>query len=243
MEKKKGWWILSIIAIAIVILCGVILSNTQKQSNNTTTSVNIKTGKENKTDKNELKKNIKIEALGIATNGDFVFKVNNANDQPVFLNTINIIFKDKDGNFMEKAESESQFFGIKANSELILYSSGYEKDFSKYSNHEFEFELSSDYMSKDIIIDNFEIIANNTGEQIAVQLKNNNDIEVKNTHILVVYYKSGKVVGCIDGFEFDTNTKANETTYINVGYPEDSRYKTIEFDDYKTYLIKSEKIY
>jgi len=142
---------------------------------------------------------------------------------------------------MEKANSDSQFFGIKANSELILYCSGFKKDFSKYTSHEFEFELSSEYMSQRIVVDNFEIIANNTGEQISVQVKNNNDIEIGNIKILVAYYKNGEVVGCENGYEFETNTKAQGTAYINVEYPEDSKYKKVEFDDYEAYLIEANK--
>ena len=142
---------------------------------------------------------------------------------------------------MEKVSSDSQFFGIEANTETVIYASGFKKDFTKYPNYEFEFELSSEYMSRDIVMDNFELLANNTGEQISVQVKNNNDIEVENIHLLVAYYKNGKIVGCVDGYDFDTKAKAQGTSYINISYPEDNQYDEVEFDDYKVYLIKANK--
>ena len=243
-KQEKGKSIAGIVlGCMVVILVILTYMNIEREIENisSTTSTNIETGKQQTTSNTKLKEQIKIETLGIAINGDFVFKVNNNNNQTVFLDTVNVIFKDENGNFMEKVESDSKFFGIGANTELILSASGYEKDYSKYPNYEYEFELSSEYMSKNCIVDNFELLANNTGKQISVQVKNNNDIEVENIHILVAYYKNGQIVGCVDGFDFDTKAKAQGTSYINVSYPEDSKYKEVQFDDYKVYLIRTDK--
>ena len=240
-KQEKGKSIVGIVLSGIVIVL-VILTymNIEKEFNNinSTTSTNIETGKQQTTKNSELKEQIKIETLGIATNGDFVFKVSNSNNQTVFLDTVNVIFKDENGNFMEKVDSDSQYFGIGANAELILYASGFKKDYSKYPNYEYEFELSSEFMSSNRVVDNFELLANNTGEQISVQVKNNNDLEVDNIHILVAYYKSGKIVGCVDGYDFDTKTKAQGTAYINVEYPEDSKYKKLELKEEKEIKIE-----
>ena len=199
-KQEKGKSIAGIVLGCIVVIL-VILTymNIEREIENisSTTSTNIETGKQQTTSNTKLKEQIKIETLGIAINGDFVFKVNNNNNQTVFLDTVNVVFKDENGNFMEKVESDSKFFGIGANTELVLSASGYEKDYSKYPNYEYEFELSSEYMSKNCIVDNFELLANNTGKQISVQVKNNNDIEVEDIHILVAYYKNGQIVGCV----------------------------------------------
>lgn len=245
-KQEKGKSIVGIILSAIVIVLVVLTyMNIEKEIGNisSTTSTNIETGKQQTTNNSKLKEQIKIETLGIATNGDFIFKVSNKNNQTVYLDTVNVIFKDENGNFMEKANSDSQYFGIGANEELILLASGFKKDYSKYPNYEYEFELSSEFMSSRRVVDNFELLANNTGEQVSVQVKNNNDLEVGNIHILVAYYKSGKIVGCVDGYDFDTKIKAQGTAYINVEYPEDSKYKRLEFDDYKVYLVNTDKTY
>lgn len=245
-KQEKGKSIVGIVLGSIVVVLVIFTyMNIEKEIDNisSTTSTNIETGKQQITNNSKLKEQIKIETLGIAINGDFIFKVSNDNNQTIFLDTVNVIFKDENGNFMEKVESDSQFFGIGANAELILLASGYKKDYSKYPNYEYEFELSSEYMSRNCIVDDFELLANNTGEQISVQVKNNNDIEVEDIHILVAYYKGGQIVGCVDGYDFDTKTKVEGTAYINVEYPEDSKYNEVQFDDYKVYLVKADKTY
>lgn len=232
--------ILCIITILLVIVTLQDISNTFNNIE-TTTSTNIKTGEQETTDNEELKKNITIEAIGLTESGDFAFKIKNNNNQAVFVDTVNTIFKDSNGNFMEKAESNAQFFGIGANSEIINYAWGYDKDFSKYPNYEFEIELSSEWMAEDIVVDNFEIIANDTGKQVSVQVKNNNDSTLSSINVLVAYYRNGVIVGCVDGYANDTTTSAGGTAYINVNYPEDENYKEVSFDKYEAYLIEANK--
>lgn len=182
-----------------------------------------------------------MNLFGLTENGDFAFKVKNNNNQAIFIETVNIIFKDSDGNFMEKVQSEAQYFGIGANSEIINYAWGFDKDFSKYPNYEFELSLAGEWGAENIVVDNFEITANNTGEQISVQVKNNNDCSLSSIDVLVVYYRNGDIVGCVDGYEGSTTTQANGTAYINVDYPENSNYQEVPFDTYETYLIGANK--
>lgn len=244
MEKGKSiaGIILCVITILLVIITLQDISNTFNNTE-TTTSTNVETGRQETTSNEELKKNITVEAIGLTENGDFAFKIKNNNNQAVFIDTVNTIFKDANGNFVEKAESNAQFFGIGANSEIVNYAWGYDTDFSKYPNYEFEIELSSEWMAEDIVVDNFEITSNNTGEQISVQVKNNNDIAFDSITVLVAYYRNGTIVGCVDGYANDTTTSENGTAYINVYYPEDSNYDEVSFDTYETYLIKANKEY
>lgn len=242
----KGKSIVGIVLSTITILLVIItLQNISNTFNNiaTTTSTNIETGKQETTNNEDLKKNIVIEALGLMKNGDFAFKIKNNNNQAVFIDTVNTVFKDSNGNFMEKVQSQSQFFGIGANSEIINYAWGYNKDFSNYSNYEFEIELSNGWIADNIEVDNFEITANNTGKQISVQVKNNNTIAFKSITTLVAFYQNGNIVGCQIGYANDSTTSANGTAYINVNYPEDSNYDTVTFDDYKVYLLEANKSY
>lgn len=232
--------VLCVITILLVIMTLQDISNTFSNTG-TTTSTNIETGEQETTDNEDLKKNITIEAIGLTESGDFAFKIKNNNNQAVFIDTVNTIFKDSNGNFMEKAQSQDQYFGISANSEIINYVGGYDKDFSKYPNYEFEIELSDEWTSEDIVVDNFEITSNNTGEQISVQVKNNNDIAFDSITVLVAYYRNGTIVGCENGYAYDTTTPENGTAYINVDYPVDSNYDEVTFDTFETYLIDASK--
>lgn len=239
--KSTAGIILSVITIILVIMTLQNISNTFN-STSSTTSTNIETGKQETTSNDELQKNVTVEALGMTKDGSFAFKIKNNNSQAVYIDTVNTIFKDADGNFMEKAQSYAQYFGIPANSEIVNYAWGYDKDFSQYPNYEFEVELSGDWMSENTVVDNFEITGNNTGKQISVQLNNNNDVSLESVNVLVAYYQNGTIVGCENGYTNST-TAANGTAYINVDYPKDSKYKEVQFDDYKVYLIEASKSY
>lgn len=233
MKKTLKFITLSVIMVLLVV---TMTGCTSTDNETKTTSTNI--GSNNKESEENLKENIKIESLGIAKNGDLVFKVINNNSNPVYINTVDIVFKDNAGNFVQKASSEIQYFTVEGNSEVVNFAYGYEKEFDKYSNYEFEFELSSSYMQKTHITSNFEIIANDTNKQIAVSVKNNNEKDIKTMAVLVAFYKNEKIVGC--QYEFnDTTIGANKTGYMNVRYPEDSNCEEISFDRYKAYLLEA----
>lgn len=220
--------------------CGQVETSKNNKDNPTTVtktgSNSSNTKGSNNTEKKENK--VQVEALGLTKNGDFAFKVINQNDEPVYVETVNTIFKDENGNFAEKAESEFQFFTIEANSEVINYAWGYDKDFSKYTNYEFECEFAESYMKKSFLTNNFEVNANNTGSQIAVSVKNNNKADIKTIEVIVAYYANGKIVGCQLGYN-DTTVSEGKTAYLNVQYPEDSNYKEVPFDDYEVYLMQA----
>ena len=239
-KKSKGLSIAGIVLCAIVLILVAITYNDIDTNLTSTTSTNIETGKQETTNNEDLKQNIVVEPIGLTENGDFAFKVINNNNQTVFLDTVNTVFKDENDVFMEKVQSQSQFFGIGANSEIINYAWGYDKDFSKYPKQEFEVELSSNYMSSDKVVDNFELKANNTGKQIAVEVQNNNPESLSSIQILVAYYQNGKIVGCQTGYN-NESTSANGKAYINVNFPENKNYEEIKFDDYKAYLVCADK--
>ena len=243
-REKKGKTIAGIILSALTILLSIFnIGNTVDVIENITTDslTTIVTDKQETVTEDELKSNIVIEGIGITKNGDFAFSIKNNNNQNVYIDTINVVFKDENGNFMKKESSNAQFFGVKANSEIINYVWGYDEDFSKYPNYEFEIELSSDWIIENEAIDNFEIISNDTGEQISVQVRNNNDFDLSSITIMVAYYNDDKIVGCVNGYANDTTTSANGTAYINVAYPEDSEYDEVQFDNYEIFFVSADK--
>lgn len=243
-KDNKVKCIVGIVLSVLTILLSIFnISNALDITENTTADnlTTIITGKQETVTDDELKSNIIIKNIGITKNGDFAFSIENNNNQNVYIDTINIVFKDENGNFMKKESCDAQFFGVKANSKIINYVWGYDEDFSKYPNYEFEIELSSDWIIENETIDNFEIISNNTGEQISVQVKNNNDFNLSSIKVMVAYYNDDKIVGCVNGYANDTTTSANGTAYINVDYPEDSEYDEVQFDDYEIFLISADK--
>lgn len=254
MEKGKAnlfqkWWFwVCIVLIVCVISSIVILSNSNKNTSTgiTTTYSDTSNNSRERSQKTisdeELKSNIEIEPLGIVKNGDFVIKVNNNNDVPICISDLEVIFKDNNNNFIEKKEVDSSFFGIDKKSETVVYVYSYSDDnFTKYSNYEFNYEFANIYDS--FVYSNFEINANNTGKQISVTVKNNNDIDLSSILVNVVYYFDNQIVGCETGYANQTTTSANGTAYINVDYPENSDYDKVKFNDYKVYLVQAGKAY
>ena len=237
----KNTCLIIVVLLLLLGLSGCGQDKTTKKENNNTPNTIEKKGSSSSNTKNnisekELENNVKVEAIGLTKSGDFAFKVINNNNEPVYLETVNTIFKDNNGNFSEKAESEFQFFTIEANSEVVNYAWGYSKDFSKYTNYEFECEFASKYMKQYYLTNNFEVTANNTGTQIAVSIKNNNSKDVKTLKVIVAYYANGEIVGCELGYN-DTTISEGKTAYLNVPYPEDSNYNEVAFDNYEVYLM------
>jgi len=257
MEKEKKLKIAVIVLSIIAILEFLIIiggNNTTVETNGDTnveyvepnSNENVSTNTSKSTNKkltdDEIKANIQVEYAGISANGDFVLKVTNNNDKTVIIDGIDTIFKDEKNVFAEKAQIQDRYFGIQAHKTIYVYDWGFEKDFSKYPNYEFSVNLAnSSYILESTTVDNFEITANNSGEQIAVEIKNNNDFSVEDVRINTVYYKDDKIIGIQSGTDIMSNaTPSQGTTYINVEYPEDSNYSEVSFDNYEVYLISAD---
>ena len=255
---QKWWFWVCIVAIICVILVSIILinkgqkkdtrgdSNIQKVNSDIEDEMddydNSKQLERQVLQKNEnLKKNIIIEAIGITKNGDFAFKLKNNNNEKIYVQTIETIFKDSAGNFVEKVESDASYFIVKENSEIVLYDDGYQKDFSKYPSYEFSVVLDdSRYIAEKTVIDNLELIHNKTQDQLSKEIKNKNSIPLKDITVLVAYYKDNQNVGCKSISEYNV-VSPNSSGYLNVDYPKDKEYETVEFDKYEVYLLSAEK--
>lgn len=190
----------------------------------------------------QLKENITAEALGITASGDFAFKITNNNDEPVYLDSADVIFKDANGNFALKEEGDVSYFSIPANSEVVNYVWGYGQDYSQYPNYEFDFQLSDSWTSEDMLCENFKVTSNNTGSQIAVEVKNNNNVATSSMNIVVAYYQGDKIVGCEEGDAYE-EVAAGGTAYVNVDYPTDSRYQDVAFDRYEVYFLGADEAF
>ena len=202
----------------------VVSNQTDDEDNNTTGSTDSKNS------------NVSVEYLGITPYGDFAFKVKNSGKKPVYIESVDVIFKDASGNFVKKVSTDVQYFTVDEQSEVINYAWGYGEKFSEYPNYEFEVKYSDSYMKEYYITGNLEVTSNDTGSQIAVAVKNNNDKEIKSMKVLVAFYKDGKIVGCKTGYT-DSSVAKGATGYINVSYPYDSNYDSVKYDKIETYLL------
>lgn len=191
-------------------------------------------------DSQKLKENVTVEGLGITANGDFAFKITNNNNKPVYIDSVNVVFKDANGNFALKEDGFVSYFAVPANTEVVNYVWGYGQDFSQYTNYSFEVQMSEYRSEDDILCDNFEVTSNNTGDQIAVEVKNNNNESVRSMNIVVAYYQGDKIVGVETGDAYE-ETAAGGTAYANVDYPVDSRYQDVSFDRYEVYFLGADK--
>lgn len=252
MEENKvklyqKWWFWGCIVLIVCVIGLVVVLSDSKPTSTTgstkttyfDTSTNNKNN--NETDEEKLKQNIKIEYAGTTKAGDFVIKVTNNNNVPVHIGEITTIYKDSNDTFMKKETSDDQYFGIEANSETYVHNWGYQENFEQYPKYEFDFSFSGSWNFKDSVIGNYEIKANNTGKQIAVEIKNNNNVSIEDVKVGVVFYKGDNIIGYVNGFDFDNTTSAGKSTYINVEYPEDNNYKKVNFDSYKVYILNAEK--
>lgn len=252
MEREKKLIIAVIVLIIIVVLEFLVIvsgNNTtvqtdgksnveyiEKDSNKNVSSNNVS----QKTTDEEIKKNIKVEHAGTTVNGDFVLKITNNNDSTVIIDNIETIFKDENNVFAQKERTYDSWFGIQANKTIYVYNSGFQKDFSIYPNYEFNINLCSDSVAKSYCVDSFDIKANDSGNQIAVEVKNSNNISVKDIQLNAIYYKNEQIVGIESGSDILSNaTSSQSTSYINIEYPEDSKYNKIDFDKYEVFLISS----
>ena len=195
---------------------------------------------ETEDDTDKLKENITVEKVGITTKGDFALKIKNNNNKTVYIDSVDVIFKDADGNFVVKEDGFVTYFAIPANTEVINYVWSIGDDFAQYPNYEFEVTMSEYLLEAGMLSDNFEIKSNNTGDQIAIEVKNNNNEAARTMNIVVAYYQGDNIVGIENGGVYQ-KTAAGGTAYINVDYPVDSDYNEIPFDKYEVYFLGANK--
>lgn len=249
MEENKvklyqKWWFWLCIALVVFVILIIVLTNDDTTPSSNTGVTYFDTSKQNgnnKTSKTATKENVKIEYAGMTKDGDFVIRVINNNNVPIHISEISTVYKNSDDIFMLKETSDEKYFGIEANSEVYVRNWGYEKDYSQYPKYEFDFNFSGSWVAEDSVIGNYEIKANNTGNNIAVEIKNNNNVSIEDIQIGVVFYSNGEIVGYTNGYDFDNMTSAGSSAYINAPYPEDNNYKEVSFDTYNVYVLNAEK--
>lgn len=252
-EKKelyqKWWfWLCVVLGLCVVAVFNIMINSKNETTMGTTTNTTYLDTKYNDTvyenfynNEIRLKENIKVEYAGITKFGDFVIKVTNNNNVPVQIREITTIYKDSNDTFMKKETSKDKYFSVEANSEVYVRNWGYEENFEQYPKYEFDFGFSGSLNFANSVIGSYEIKANNTGKNIALEIQNNNSEAIDNVIVGVVFYKENQIVGYENGYDYDNTTGSGKSAYINVDYPKDSNFKKVDFDNYKVYILNAGK--
>lgn len=81
----------------------------------------------------------------------------------------------------------------------------------------------------------------NRGTNGVILTVKNNGKNNRGTHMAVVYYKNGRIIGCDDNLFANVQSKGS-TDYLESRYPTDSDYKTIIPDRYEVYVNMSYEV-
>ena len=248
LSKKYKVLLIIIIFVAIitVILCCTIFRKNNRFNNsngsNISSGVNTSVGtndynyngsnnNSNNTNTSkyspaELEKNIVCNGA-ITEEGNLVAFVKNNNDIPIKME-VEVEFYDSDG--MIVGSSSNILSVVSANSEIATEFWSTPDLFDSYKIY-VDAEIVVYYKS---YIDSIELIHNNTGKGIIVQVKNNSSDVIDDVRVAVVYYNGDKVVGYDNGSGYEI--KSDRSANITLSYPHDRNYKNVYFDSYKVFV-------
>lgn len=176
----------------------------------------------------DIEKNISTSAELPEKSNLVVFATNN-NSTPIDME-IEVEFYDADGNFL--GSSSDDLMAVGAGREVAVEMWNTPANFSTY-------KIYVDAEKTDVTnyFDQIEMVHNNNGKNIVVQVKNKSEDTIEFMTVSVVYYNQGKVVGIADGVVSDI--KPGRAGNFNIDYPYNSEYEDIKFDDYKVYIAEA----
>lgn len=233
--------IIALLLTGIMLLGLVGCGSKQEQSGtNTATGTNTGTGTntsaEEETDTGTESQQQEYSPSDLAANitssgavtdlGKLVVFVTNGNEIAVDME-IEVEFYDAAGTIVGSGDEDLQAVGPNAETAVQIWSTP-----STFDNYKIyvDVEASSD----DSYFDQVELIHNNTGESIAVQVKNNSQETIQFVEVSVVYYQADRVVGFDSGLESDINPERSAN--FTLGYPYNAEYSEVAFDSYKVFI-------
>jgi len=201
-------------------------------------SINLPIGptrEANSTGSNPLGKIVKEKNPGdnvstkgaLAKNGRLIVFAENKNDFAIRMN-IEVEFYDEEEKIVKSGKDS--LYGVRPSSEIAVEIYDTPESFATYKIY-VDAEKEDSYITYD---KELELTDNNTGEEVAVQVKNNSENKIDWLTVSVVYYKDKEPVGISEGLESDI--KPGRAANFNVGYAYDKNYDDVEFDDYKVFI-------
>lgn len=236
VKNKKNYIIAGVAVILIIILCVFLFTDTSKQTgnkqsegNNTATGTNTNAGKnkdEVKVNPKKLEKNITTSGA-VTKYGTLIVFVNNKNNVEVDVE-IEVEFYDSKGNLV--GSDDDWLNGVGAKSEVAVDMWDTPDNWETYKIY-VDVEQTTEYES---FVKLLTIKHNNTGEKITVQITNDNDKEIEEIQVAVVFYENNQVVGYESDVEYDV--KSGRSANFDLDYPYDSEYDDVYFDTYKVFI-------
>lgn len=232
---KKNLLTLFILVVLVVGLTGCSDKQENSSGTNTSTGTNNSSVNNNNNNNNnqnvsgsELEKN--ITSSGAVTDlGKLVVFVKNNNKVAVDME-IEVEFYDANGTIVGSDSDDLQAVGANAEIAIDMWSTP-----SSFDNYKIYVDVEqADEIS---YFDNVELVHNNNGKEIAVQIKNNSNDTIEYITASVVYYQGDKVVGYDDSIESDI--KSGRSANFTLDFPYNKNYKNVKFDNYKVFITEA----
>ncbi len=178
--------------------------------------------------KNDIEKNISISGE-LTEKANLVVFAKNNNTTSVDME-IEVEFYDANGKIL--GSSSDDLIAVGSGREVAIEMWNTPTNFDTYKIYvDAEKTYETDYFNQ------IEMVHNNNGTNIVVQVKNNSEDTIEFMTVSVVYYNEGKVVGITDGIVSDI--KPGRSGNFNLDYPYNSEYENVKFDDYKVFVTEA----
>lgn len=236
--KKKTGLIVTIIIVSVLLIAGIIvgiilLTGGKKDDNNSEGNKENIDINENNENVVEPSSDLKVKYTEYTTDRNrVVLVVKNTNSKTIDVDFEISYYDDKDvivgrdteyiTAFPANAESAIEFH--EPEKEYDHYKITYKTEKTEYSTSHFD---DVEVEAKD----------NKEDEEFELVVKNSSKETIGDLTVAIVFYRNGKVVGY--SYDFDYDVPAGESILMTIDYPFDSDYHTIDFDDYKVYVVEA----
>ncbi|MDD4187253.1 MAG: hypothetical protein PHX04_00550 [Bacilli bacterium] len=184
---------------------------------------------ENSSKISDLEDNIIISGE-ITERGKLVILAKNTNNAVVDMD-FEVEFYDVNGTIGGSDSDSLQAVGANTEVAVEIYSTP--DNFDNY-------KIYIDVEPSDVIsyFDKVELTHNNTGKEIAVQVKNNSQDMIEYITVSIVFYKNNKVVGIEEDIESDIKSSRSANFVLNYPYKKIG-YDKVDFDSYKVFITEA----
>ncbi len=228
-DKKKKIIILVSIGIAITIfvtaLIVVFLFDGESKSNSSNTASGTNEPQLDSHTSEQISENI-TSSGGLTEEGILVVFSKNENEVPIDME-IEVEFYDEAGLIVGSGSTSLSAVGTGSEVATEIYSTPEKFD-------DYKIYVDGEISEKTSYFDKIEIIHNNNGEEIIVQVKNNSEDLIDWISVSVVYFQGDDVVGISSDLdvEIESGRAGNFTLY----FPYDENYDDVSFESYKVFV-------
>ncbi len=225
MKDKRLYYYIGGVLVVLLLICLIFFFTKDKNPTNTSSGTNTSGSTKNDLTPAALQKNISYTSA-LTKNGSLVVFVKNSNKVVVELE-VEVEYYDANG-LLVKSDSDS-LYAVDSNNEVAIEFWLTPDSFDNYKIYvDVNATNAISYSNK------LEIVHNNTGKEITVQVKNPTENIIDNIGVSIVYYLNDQVVGIDTDSAYDI--KPNRSGNFEFNYPTDRRYNNVLFDKYKVFV-------